>query len=83
MIAVVVRRPHVINLLDAGCGQRGDDAIEIAGASVAGVDEQRFTRWCDKQRGLPAFGVDIVDVQRPAGAGLRGHQRRDPRESAQ
>jgi hypothetical protein len=83
MIAVVMRRPHVINLLDASCAQRGEDAIEIAGAGVAGVHEQRFAGRADEQRGLPAFGVDVVDVQRPAGAGLRGHQPRDARESAQ
>ena len=67
VIAVIMGRPHVIDLRDAGGRERLDDAAEIAVAGVAGVDEQRLPRGTDEERRLPALGVDVVDVQR-AGA---------------
>ena len=43
VIDVVMRRDQIVDLLDAGVVDRRHDAIEIAAAGIAGVDQERLT----------------------------------------
>ena len=81
VVAVIVRRPQVIDSRHAGRRERLENAAEIAVAGVAGVDEQRLARGADEERRLPALGVDVVDAQ-CARTGLR-HQAGEPGGEAQ
>ena len=63
MIAVVVGRPHVVDLFDTGAFQRLDDAPEIAVAAVSGIDEQCLAGGGHEQRRLASLGIDVVDVE--------------------
>ena len=79
VIAVIVRDDEVIDLFHARIGGSGNDAGGVATvAGIARVDEQRFSRRRDNQRGVSAFDVHDVDLKRFRGAGLRrrigGHQ---------
>ena len=64
VIDVVVRRDQVVDLRDAGVGDRQHEPIGVASAGVAGVNERRLPGGRDEQRRLPPFGVDDVDLQR-------------------
>jgi hypothetical protein len=81
VVAVIVRRPHVIDLFDAGILQRLDDTDEIAVAGVAGIDQQRLARRAHEERRLPALGIDVINVQR-SGPGL-GRQTHDSNRQTQ
>src|SRR6185503_21134457 len=63
VVAVIVRRPHVIDLLDAGSFQRIDDAAEVTVAGIAGVHEKRLTCRIHEERRLTTFCINVVDVQ--------------------
>ena len=76
---MVVRCPHVIDLLNARGFQRIGDAAEIALARVAGIDQQRLAGWTNEERRLATLGVDVVDVQRTTRA--LGQQAPNPRRS--
>src|SRR6202142_3523325 len=64
VIAVVVGDQQVVELLDACRLRHLDDAVRIAGAVVAGIDQYGLPARGDEQRGLAALGVYVVDVQR-------------------
>ena len=70
----------MINRLEAGLRRRFGDAIGIAIAGVAAVDEDRLARRRDDKRRRPALGVDEVDVEPPflsrAEDGRKGEQDR-------
>jgi hypothetical protein len=63
VIAMIVRRLQVIDLLDAGDLQRLDDAAEITVAGVSSVNQQRLTRWAHEECRLATLGIDVIDVQ--------------------
>ena len=67
IIAVVVRRPQVVDLRDASGPERIGDAPEITFAGVAGIDQQRLAGRADEERRLPTLGIDVMDRQRPVG----------------
>src|SRR3954468_3981026 len=74
MVAVPVRDDQMIDLGDTGVFRRFDDASGIArrlGAAIAGIDEHSLAEWRDEQRGVAAFNVDDVNLQRFGGAALR------------
>ncbi len=64
VIAMIVRRPHVVDLPHSGGLEGIENAAEIALPRVAAVDQQRLSRRADEERRLPALGIDVVDVQR-------------------
>ncbi len=66
VILVQVRDEEVVDALHAGIAHGGDDAVGIARVEprITGVDEQRLPGRRDDERGLPAFDVDEVDVER-------------------
>ena len=69
MVAVVVRRYHVVDLLHAGRLNDGHNAVGIAAPGAARIHQERLAGGGDIQRRVPALGVDEIDVQslgRPA-----------------
>ena len=74
VIAVVVRQPEVVDLLHARELQHLENPIQVALAGVAGVHEQRLPGGRYEQRGLAAFGVDVIDVEGLACLCLRGRR---------
>ena len=75
VIAVIVRQPEVIDLLDARDLQHLEDAIQVALAGVAGVHEQRLPGRRHEERRLAALGVDVIDVEGLARLRLHGRSR--------
>ena len=70
MIAVPVRGDEMIDLGQAGIPRRGHDALGIAlgriRSDIAGIDEHGFAGRRHVQRGVAAFDVDHIDVERRA-----------------
>ena len=67
VIAVPVRRDERVDLRDARGLDRGHDALRIAAggrAAVARVDQHRLAGRSDEQRGVAAFDVEDVDIER-------------------
>src|SRR3954452_18631297 len=64
MIRVVMRDDHVIELPQTGFA-RDDlyDAVRIAMAGVAGINEHRLPGRRDDQGGRASFDVDPIDVE--------------------
>jgi hypothetical protein len=68
MVAVPMRRDHVINLLKLCVFHRVDDTSGIPRRRWPGItciDEQGFPRRRNKECGISAFNVDDIDIQRP------------------
>ena len=79
MVAVIVREHQVIDLGDARLLRDGDDAVRIARARPAGIDQQRLSGRRDEQSGLPALDVNEINVQVLARvAPRRGRMTRPP-----
>src|SRR4030095_11093469 len=77
VIAMVVRRPHVIDLLHARGFQRVDNAAEIAIASVARVYKEGLACGADKKGRLATLGMDEIDIKAPSGSlGQHAHEPR-------
>jgi hypothetical protein len=78
VVGVKVRGHQVIDLGHPGIAHRGHDPVGVPGRgrpAVGGVDEQRFARGRHQQRGVSAFDVDQVEVERGARTRLRRHER--------
>ena len=76
MVAVEMGGEHDVDLANARLLRDRSDAVGIAIARVASIDQHRLARRRDEQRRLPALDVDEVDVEgfrclRPD-AGVRG-----------
>jgi hypothetical protein len=63
VIAVIVRQHEMIDLPHTSILERQHDAIRVASAGIADVDEQRFPGWCHEECRLAAFGIDVIDLQ--------------------
>ena len=72
VIDVVMGRDQVIDALHASRGEHFFQAIKVPRSGTAAVDQHRFAGGRDPQRGLSAFGIDNVDLQRALGADTRG-----------
>ena len=72
VILVIVSEKHKINFRNARQFCNGGNAIRIAAveAGPARVDEQRLPSRGDEERGLAAFRIDKIDLQR---LGAHGH----------
>src|SRR6185436_1631313 len=70
VVAMPVRNDQLIDLREAGILGGLHDARGVTDrrlrSGVAGVDEQRFTRWRDEERRVAALDVHHVNVERRA-----------------
>ena len=66
VIGVIVRDDDVVNVVDAGRFRGEHDAVRVSPVEIvpARVNQQRFTLRIDDQRGLPAFHVNEIYLQR-------------------
>ena len=80
VIGVVVRDHEIVDAREAGLSNNGRNTVGVAAveAHVAGVHQQRFAGGRHDQRGLTAFDVDDMDVERLFW--LRSRQLGRPRE---
>ena len=77
VIGVPVRGDEVVNTGEPRVFRGSHHPICISPGrrtAIAGVDEHRLTRRGHEERGVPAFDVDEVDVQRFGCPGLGGRQ---------
>src|SRR5262245_42690951 len=84
MVTMPMRRDEMINLRETGILGGCHDALGVADgslrSSVAGIDQDGFAGWRDEQRGIAAFDIDHVNVERRArlcGGGTSTKQHRD------
>jgi hypothetical protein len=85
VIAVIVRGDQVIDSRELRVRGRGHDPRGVTRggrAAVARVDQQRLAGRRDEQGGVAPFDIHHVDVQRPAGPGLRRAESRDKDDSS-
>src|SRR6266404_3095820 len=70
MVAMKMRNHHIIDLIDARCFSRGDDAARVSPikSGPPGINKNGLFRWRHDQCCLPALDVDEKDLQ---GLGFR------------
>jgi hypothetical protein len=64
VVLMVVRADEVIDPLHARGGEHRHDAISVARAGVAGVDQDGLAGGRDEERGFAALRVGDVDIER-------------------
>ena len=70
MIDVVVRGHQVVDLRHAGIGESRHDPVGVPATGAAGVHEHGLPARRHVERGLSAFGIDGVDLERLRFRGL-------------
>ena len=86
VILVQVGDQQIVNARQVCVAYGGHDPVRIAAhhPRITRVDEQRLPRRRDDERGLTAFDVDEVEVERPLPRGARrreaGHHRNRARK---
>ena len=70
VVAMKVGNQQVVDAHDAGVAHGCLDAVGVASARPAGIDQQRCAGRSHQQRGLAAFHIDRVDEQMLRGIGL-------------
>ena len=83
VVAVVVRREQVVDVLQPGSLHHLGDPLGIAfgrRTGAAAVDQHRLTGRRDNQRGAAALDVDHIDAQRGGGVRLGQAQPRGDQE---